>query len=109
MKNTYLWLIDSLDCFPFVDNQANVVSCIHWRVNGTNGTHNATVYGTQPLTYSANTPFTDYSNLTLATVIQWLQTAIGKEQILAIQTSLDKQLETLANPPIITPPLPWLA
>ena len=109
MTNTYTWLVDSLDCLPSADSQTNVVSCVHWRVNGTDGTYTTTVYGTQSLTYVAGTPFTNYSNLTLATVIEWLQTAMGTEQVTAIQSSLNSQLKTLANPPIITPPLPWLA
>jgi hypothetical protein len=107
MKNTYLWLINSLDCIPFIDGQTNVVSCIYWRVNGTDGTYTTTVYGTQSITYVAGTPFTAYASLTEATVIEWLQTAMGTEQVTAIQSSLNSQLKTLANPPVVTPPLPW--
>jgi hypothetical protein len=105
--NTYTWVVDSLDCIPLSDGQTNVVSCVHWRVNGTDGTHNATVYGTQPLTYTAGSPFTTYSALTKATVIGWVQAAMGSEQVASIQQNLDNQIANLANPPIVQPPLPW--
>jgi hypothetical protein len=105
--NTYTWLIESLDCIPSLDGQTNVVSVIHWRVNGIDGTHNATVYGTQSLTYTLGSPFTAYSDLTKDIVIGWVQSAMGSEQVTAIQTNLDKQIANLANPPIITPPLPF--
>jgi len=105
--NTYTWLVDALDCIPSQDGQTNVVFCVHWRVNGTDGTHNATVYGALPLTYTAGTPFTPYAGLTQETVIQWVQSAMGAEQVASIQTSLDNQIATLVNPPIVTPPLPW--
>ena len=107
MANTYTWLVDSLDCIPSVDGQTNVVSMIHWRVNATDGTHNATIYGVQPLTYTAGNPFTPYANLTEATVIGWLQSAMGASQVTAIQASLDNQINNLINPPVITPNLPW--
>jgi len=107
MANTYTWIIEGLDCIPSQDGQTNVVSNVHWRINGTDGTHNATVYGTQALTYTAGSPFTAYSALTEATVIEWVQAAMGAAQVTAIQTNLDNQIANLANPPIVTPNLPW--
>jgi len=123
MSNTYIWTVDALDVVPSQDGQTNVVSNVHWRVtanndetktitnlDGTTSTvlaYQSTVYGTQPLTYTAGSPFTDYSALTKDTVIGWVQAAMGAEQVTAIQANLDNQISNLANPPIITPPLPW--
>jgi hypothetical protein len=107
MTITYTWLVEQLDCAPTLNSQTNVVSVVHWRVNGTNGTHNATAYGTQFLPYTEDSPFTEYSDLTPETVIAWVQAAMGDEQIQAIQTDLDNQIVSLANPPIISPTLPW--
>lgn len=105
--NIYSWLIESLDCIPLLDSQTNVVSVVHWRINGTDGTNNATIYGTQSLTYTTGNPFTAYSDLTKDTVIEWVKEAMGAEQVRAIKTNLDEQIAFLANPPIITPNLPW--
>jgi hypothetical protein len=107
MTTTYTWLVEQLDCVPSLDKQTNVVSVVHWRLNGTNDTHNATVYGTQYLPYIESNLFTEYSDLTLETVIAWVQAAMGNEQIQAIKTDLDSQIVSLTNPPIISPALPW--
>lgn len=111
--NTYNWVIESLDCVPSAEGQTNVVSNVHWRIYGTDGAtptpNTACVYGVQPLTYAAGKPFKAYASLTESTVIQWIQKAMGDEQIASIEANLDNQINTLANPPVISPPLPWLA
>jgi hypothetical protein len=105
--NTYLWEIPQLDCIPSADGQSNVVSMVHWRVNATDGTNNATIYGTQPLTFDAKNAFVSYADLTKDTVVGWVQAAMGIDAVTSLQEALDKQLEALANPPVVTPPLPW--
>ncbi len=107
MTNKYTWIIESLDCIPSIDGQSNVVSCVHWRVNGTDGINNASVYGIQNLIYTSNNPFINYSNLTESVVIEWIQNSMGSEQVLAIQNNLDTQISLLMNPPVISPSLPW--
>jgi hypothetical protein len=103
--NTYTWKIEALDCKP--DGESKVVSCIHWRVKGDDGTNTAEVYGTQGLTFDAKNLFIAYEALTKDTVVGWVQEAMGIDAVTELQEALDKQLENLANPPIITPPLPW--
>ena len=107
MTNTYTWAIESLDCIPSVEGQTNVVSTVHWRCKKSDGTYSTEVYGAQPLTYTEGSPFTPYSGLTQDTVIHWVQSAMGAEQVAAIQTNLDNQIANLVNPPIVTPNLPW--
>ena len=101
--NTYLWQIEALDCVP----ENNVVSCVHWRVSATDGTNTAEVYGAQPLTFDAKSAFVSYADLTKDTVVGWVQDAMGIDDVTRLQEALGKKLETLANPPVITPPLPW--
>lgn len=105
--NTYTWEIDALDCVPSIDGQSNVVSRVHWRVKSTYGTNNAQLYGAQSLDFDTNNTFTAYPSLDKQDVINWVQKAIGAEQVASIYASLDNQLETLANPPVVSLPLPW--
>jgi hypothetical protein len=105
--NTYTWSVDSIDCIPSLEGQTNVVSNVHWRVNATDGTHDVTTYGVQPLTYTAGSSFTEYEGLTLETVIGWVQSAMGTDKVAEIQTQLDKMIDNLANPQIVSPKLPW--
>lgn len=107
MSNTYTWAVNSLNCLPSEDGQTNIVSMVHWAVNGTNGTYTASIYGTQPLSYISGTPFISYDELTQDIVIGWTKDAMGVEQVASIEQNLDNQIANLANPPIVTPPLPW--
>ena len=105
--NAYTWKIAQLECIPFADGKTNVVSTVHWRVSATDGTNTAEVYGAQPLTFDAKNAFVSYADLTKNTVVDWVKDAMGIDAVAALQETLDKQLEVLANPPIISPPLPW--
>lgn len=107
MQNTYTWIIESLNVLPSYNGQNNVVTLAHWRVNGTDGIHNVTAYGTCPVNYAPGMPFTAYANLTEDTVIKWLWNEMGAEQKANVEASLDAQITSLLNPPIVTPPLPW--
>jgi len=105
--NTYFWKIEALDCIPSIDGQSNVVSCVHWRVNATDGTNTTSVYGCQLLVFDAKASFTPYSKLTKDTVVAWVQEAMGIDAVTRLQEGLDKQLEGLDTPAVITLPLPW--
>jgi len=109
MANTYTWKIDALDCAPTSNGQADVVTNVHWRVNGTDGVHNATVYGTQGIEFSGNTSFVPFTSLTQAEVITWVQTAMGSTRVAEIEANIDSQIAALANPPIVTKSVPWSA
>ena len=107
MSNTYNWIIEKLGVSPSLNGQSDVVTLIHWRVNGTDGTNNATQYGVQNIDFDANNTFIAFNNLTQQQVITWLQNSIGTDRFNEIQSLLDNQLNILANPPIVYPPLPW--
>lgn len=109
MANTYTWVIEAMDCVPQEDGQTDVVMTVHWRQNATDGTYNATVYGTVGLTYTAGSPFTPYSSLTQQQVIGWVEEALGPEQCAQITANLAQQLADQVTPPVVTPPLPWVA
>jgi hypothetical protein len=108
MANNYTWVINALDCVPLIDGQPNVVSSVHWILNATDGTHYGSVYGTQSLVYKTKASFIDYSSLTELDVISWVQDNMGKDKILELELMLDAQIANLANPPIVSKPLPWL-
>jgi|694.fasta_scaffold70233_2 hypothetical protein len=109
MANTYTWVIEAMDCVPQEDGQTDVVIAVHWRLNGTDGTNTATVYGTVGLTYTPRSPFTPYTNLTQDQVIAWTQDALGDEQVASLEANVAAQLANLVNPPVVSPPLPWAA
>jgi len=108
MANTYTWVIEAMDCVPQEDGLTDVVMTIHWRQNATDGTYDATVYGTVGVTYTPGSPFTPYADLTRQQVIGWTQDALGTEQCAEITANLDAQIANQINPPVVTLPLLWV-
>ena len=109
MANVYVWVIEAMNCKPQEDGQTDVVITVHWRQNATDGTYNATVYGTVGLTYTPGSPFTPYADLTQDQVIGWVQDALGQDQVISLEANVAAQIEAQINPPVVTPPLPWAA
>jgi len=109
MSNQYKWVISQLECYPEADGHQDVVFTIHWRRQATDGNgHNADIYGAQAVTLNAEAPFTPYADLTFDQVVGWLEDALGPETCAAQIVALDTQIENQINPPVVTPPLPWV-
>jgi hypothetical protein len=108
MTTTYQWTIKAMDCVPQEDGHTDVVVTANWTVSATDGTYTSSAYGTQSFAYDAGKAFIPYANLTQDEVIGWVQSAMGVDSVTALQENLDKQIENQINPPIVTPPLPWV-
>lgn len=109
MSNTYNWIISQLEAYPEHEGHQEVVMTVHWRRQATDGTHNADIYGSQSVTLNPDEPFIPYADLTQAEVKGWLEAAMGAERVAEMDAALDTQIENQINPPVITPPLPWIA
>ena len=111
MSNIYTWSIDSLDFEKSLDGQSNVVSNIHWRViatdNATPIPNVASIYGSQLLPFNSSNQFIDYSELNEQIVIGWLQNLLGQDEINAIQSNLDIQINNLTKSAKTNLGLPW--
>jgi hypothetical protein len=104
--NTITWLIEAMDCKPQEGDLTDVVITAHWRCNGTDGTYNATVYGTCSFSQPGE-PFTPFDQLTQEQVLGWCwSSGVDKD---ATEANIDTQIANQVNPPIVTPPLPWAA
>lgn len=107
MAVTYTWIVSQLECYPEYEGQSDVVTVVHWRMDGTDGEYTAGVYGSVGLTLDLDAPFTPYDNLTETQVIGWVKDALGEEQVDAYEANVAQQIENQINPPVVTPPLPW--
>jgi hypothetical protein len=102
--NTINWIIEAMDCKPQEGDLTDVVITAHWRCNGTDGTYNATVYGTCSFSQPGD-PFTPFDQLTEQQVLGWCwASGVDKD---ATEANIDTQIANQVNPPIVTPPLPW--
>jgi hypothetical protein len=107
MSITATWIVEQMYCYPTYESQTDVVFNVAWRANATDGTYNATAYGTVSVTYVAGSPYTLYAQLTQDQVVGWVQTALGPEQVANIETSLATNIANQVTPPVISPALPW--
>jgi hypothetical protein len=107
MSVTNTWVIEQMNCYPTHEGQTDVVFTVHWRVNATDGTYNATSYGSVGVTYVSGTPFTPYAQLTQPEVVGWVQAALGPEQVATIEANLATNIYNQMTPPVISPALPW--
>jgi hypothetical protein len=107
MANTYTWIVEYMSCYPEAEGETDVVFVVGWRCNATDGTYNATQYGTVSVTYVAGEPYTPYADLTETQVQGWVW-ANGVDQA-AVEAALDTNIANQVNPPVVTPPLPWSA
>jgi len=110
MAINYTWNVSTVDTYPTLDGNADVVYNVHWRLNaeddanqdadGNNWT--ATLYGTQSVDTSDISSFTSFADLTSSDVQAWVETAMGEEEVANLKAGLDAQIESQKNPTSIT-------
>jgi hypothetical protein len=109
MAITNTWSVIQLNCYPELDGETDVVFTVHWTLNGTNGAYAGSVYGSISVPFDRGADFTPYADLTQAQVIGWVQDTLGEEQVAVYEANVAQQIADQANPPAVTPPLPWSA
>lgn len=107
MSIIYDWLPERLDAYPEKDGFNDVVFVVYWRVNATDGEHEATVAGAQMVELDAEGDFTPYDKLTKDQVLSWVQASMGQGKIAEIESYLAQQIANQITPPVATPALPW--
>ena len=101
---THTWKVVSLDAQPSHDGHNNVINTVHWTLTGVDGEHTASTYGSVGVTYDANSPFTEYDNLTEADALAWVWDSVDKTEQ---EANVEKQLAELANPSKVTLSPAW--
>jgi hypothetical protein len=110
MANTYTWDCKTVDTYPTLDGNADVVYNVHWRLtaeddanqdaDGNNWT--ATSYGTQSVDTSDLSSFTAFADLTSSDVQGWVETAMGSEAVQNLKDGLDAQIALKITPTSVT-------
>ena len=106
----YTWDVSTVDTYPTLDSNADVVYNVHWRLtaeddanqdaDGNNWT--ASVYGTQTLDTSDLSSFTAFGSLSASDVQGWVETAMGSDDVTAMKSGLDAQIALLITPTSVT-------
>ena len=98
---TYLWTIPQMDRLT----SDGFVVTVHYNVSATDGTYNASTYGTVGYTQQPGETYIPYADLTEAIVVGWVQTSLNKD---TVEASLQSQIDALKNPTQAIG-LPWSA
>lgn len=106
----YTWDVSTVDTYPTLDGNADVVYNVHWRLNaeddanqdadGNNWT--ATVYGTQSVDTADIADFTAFADLTASNVQGWVEAAMGADAVTALKAGLDAQIAEKITPTSVT-------
>jgi hypothetical protein len=106
----YTWDVSTVDTYPTLESNADVVYNVHWRLtaeddanqdaDGNNWT--ATVYGTQAVDTADLSSFTAFADLTSSDVQGWVEAAMGADAVTALKAGLDAQIALLITPTSVT-------
>ena len=109
MATTYDWNCRTVDCYPTDQSYTDVVYNVHWIVTGTSDTldpdgnaYTATSIGTQTISTDDITDFTPFADLTNADVVAWTKEAMGADQVTALETNIQSQIDSEITPTSVT-------
>jgi len=106
MAISYTWNVSTVDTYPTLDGNADVIYNVHWRLNAEDDANQddegnnltAGVYGTQSLDTSDLSNFTDFDSVTSSQVQGWVESAMGAEEVQSLKDGLDAKIADEINP-----------
>jgi len=106
------WKVGVLECYPTFSGHQDYVFTVHWDClsyySGTSGgPYNGRTYSCTSVPLNTG-EFIPYDQLTQAQVLDWVWDVIGTGQKESYEESVRQQIYNQINPPVVTPPLPWL-
>jgi len=99
---TYTWNNKTVDTYPDLDGNADVIFNVHWRLTGEDENGNVgSVYGTQSLDTTNLTDFVAFDNITEEQINGWIETAMGEDRVAELKANIDAQIEEKINPTVV--------
>jgi hypothetical protein len=108
MTIQYDFVVESLICLPLVNNKANVVTAVNWRLGATDGEKSAIYYGRTSLGLPNDNTFVDYALLSKNDVYQWVVSFFGEDKFNDLKTNLSNQIQDNSIVQEKELPLPWI-
>lgn len=97
--NTYTWKINAVDCYTSKDGLEKVAYNVHWTCTATDGQHTTSSIGVNSIGSPNPDNFIPFDQLTEEQVVEWVKASMDVEQM---QANLDKQIEDLVAPKVVT-------
>jgi len=100
---TYTWNNKTVDTYPSLEGESDVIFNVHWRLTGTDESDNTgSAYGTIALETSDLSDFTSFADITEEQVNGWVEAAMGEEEVQAKKDAIDAQIAEKVNPSVVT-------
>ena len=100
---TYTWNNKTVDTYPSLEGNTDVIFNVHWRLIGEDEDGNVgSCYGTQSLETSDLSNFTAFADITEEDINGWVETALGEEKVTGLKASIDAQIAEQVNPTVVT-------
>jgi len=110
MANKYTWSIKKMIAHTEQQGLKDVVYSVDWACSADDENGNVvSTSGTQFIPFTAGGEFKPADQLDLATVVGWVQGAMGESVQASIKEQLDAMLQEKAQPKTVEVSLPWLA
>ncbi len=110
MAINYTWNVSTVDTYPTLDGNTDVVYNVHWRLTAEDDANQdadgnnwrASSYGTQALDTADISSFTSFASLDSAKVQGWVEAALTSDTVTSMKTGLDAQIALLITPTSVT-------
>jgi hypothetical protein len=100
---TYTWNNKTVDTYPDLDGNADVIFNVHWRLTGEDADGNVGLtYGTIALDTSDLSDFTAFADITEDMINGWVEAAMGEDEVQAKKDAIDGQITEKVNPTVVT-------
>ena len=106
---TYNWNCKTVDAYPLVGENVDVVYNVHWRViavsdqvDSKGNAYQTSAIGTQVLNTEDITDFIPFDQLTNDQVVQWVKDTMGEERVSSLESNLQSQIDNLITPTSVT-------
>lgn len=110
MANKYTWSIKKMVAHTEEQGLKDVVYSVDWSCSAEDENKNTvSTSGTQFIPFIAGGNFTPANQLNLATVVGWVQSAMGDTVQASIKEQLDALIQEKAQPKTVEVSLPWMA
>ena len=110
MAITYNWNVSTVDTYPTLDDNVDVIYNVHWRLNAEDDANQdadgnnltASVYGTQSLDTADISSFIAFESVDATTVQGWVETGMGEDEVQELKDSLDANIALQITPTSVT-------
>jgi len=100
------WNVVALDATKNVGSLSDVVTTVHWTASDADGDHTGSSYGSVGLAEADSRSFTAYASITKDNAVAWAKSALGSDEVTAIEAGIAAQI-TESKTPTTSTGVPW--